>query len=274
MLRWRTILALSTLMFSATALYSQEDSLHYRYLDFGVGWAYGRVLDKGMSPLIYKGGGILAPFGYQKRKGKFYERLDLAFRYGTLKPGINPEKTSAQNEWIRIDLDYTWLKHIKSEPEKMLDWFAGARLANLGEFRIHNLYSNNSLNYTYATSLGPAGRVEKGFSLWGKRFSASFDLFFPLINVVMRPGFATSLPTGYIDSSGSTFENVRESLDVVSLDKFVRVNTDLRLKYLLNNGNAISLGYNWDFFHIESGKGYNDITFGGHGLALSTQFRF
>ena len=237
------------------------------YLQFGggIGSLYGR--DEGMSPLIYSGplfnfvGGLFLEQQYTLHD--FYYHYSLGF--------FQPENESSAAVGGRGEMGYQYKRKISSE-DATFNWYLGADASLFSGIRAHTGYQNSMMNYEVMLSLSPAAQVSRNF-IFGKRdFRAGFNLKVPVVSLLLRPAYVTSIPPGFLDFSQLYGEALFESFSLTSFNDLVRVQTQLYLQYFLKNGSAIRGSYSWDFYHINNIP-ENTVNMGYHIFTTSLLFK-
>src|SRR5690606_11097632 len=99
---------------------------------------------------------------------------------------------------LRLQMDYSYLKRIKVWRGDQLQLFIGGAFNNMLNVLWHRQYLNNSLNYTFSSSLGAAARLQYRFVFRNKAFRVHTQVHLPLVGFSLRPSYASSIPEGYI----------------------------------------------------------------------------
>ena len=251
--------------------YPQQQSLEGIYLNAGPGWSYYKVRDEGMSPLLYKGSAGLVNLALYDIRKKGRHLLHANFIYGKIKPSIYPDLSQSYANLMRIDIDYSYQRFVKSWHSGKTVLFIGLNWQTFQTVKKQAVYSNNAFNNTFVTSLGPSIMVLQRITGEKRNYLLTFQASVPVFALIQRPSFAFSIADGAYNNSYSYFNNFLKSLRPTTLNHYQRINTSLTLFYMLKNGNAIKLGYNWDLYNYMP---FNHVISGSHELVVATVFKF
>ncbi|MCD4676378.1 MAG: hypothetical protein K8S18_10345 [Desulfobacula sp.] len=254
-----------------------------KYLGMGLGVSYIRVLDKGTSPLIYKGLQFpFTSFGYLVHSGKMIKTIETDFSFGWLNtrtqtPWYDPENTS-----YYLAFRFNILKKLRSVIKDKINWYLGPEFNINGHFRVNYKYMNSAFNFDNYNGIGIATRFEFPFSYTNKEFKflgikfkrrdrdlrLSWQLSMPVYSVMIRPN--------YVTISHFTVPELQRKLtsEHITSGFFVPFNlrSQTELYYILHNNNMLKLTYIWNFFSHD--PGYNKVQSGIHGFLFSIVFKF
>ena len=259
------------IFFTFPFLMFSQDQEKSRYLNFGPGWAYNKTVDEGYSSLLYKGHLVKFTAGYESNadSSKRVSQLNIRFFYGNLKPKIIGGSSTPRIMQLRGDINYRLLFHV-TDPEAQLSIFAGGGFLTTGVFRLHQLFSNNHIQYEYANSLSAELLFKYLFHFKKRKFKISWGVSQPLLSIMVHPAYDSSLPKGYLEHPEEPVKAALASIQLKTFNYYYRIISRTAVTYFLKNGNALRLGYHWDFYHY--GK-LNKVSSATHMISFSTLFR-
>lgn len=234
--------------------------------DVGFGAGLQRINDAGMSPLNYRGPALRLHAGFINEGAKYMQAFRIAGDAAML--NNNFEQSASQITSLRYDIDYAFLtKHKGLFNSGQIDFFIGGALNQTANFREHNRYGNNALNYDGLFSLHLSTAVRREFQLFNLPLSIFYRVDVPVISRFWRPFYATSIPREHLDfDEDPTLSSLWNSGGWGLINKAFRVRSELEIHYLLNNGNQIKIGYLWDYYGINDlhkvNAGLSQITVG------------
>jgi len=240
------------------------------FLNFQAGAGIGKVRDLMHSPLIYKGAQIPSELAYLRQTDTSSRKIALGFTWGLLKPGINPELTDSRIERLKFRGGYTAYERVSKWEQRPVSIFLGGSWKNLLTFRSGS-FSGLSFG-TFASSISFRPKISYSLRIFEHRAEVSYSLGFPFLTFIIRSGYAGSPPKGFRGSPDKGFIGKSyESGKILRPLKFIRLKSDLRLAYYLDNGNFLSLSYRFDYYEYDQPE---LIESGSHNFMLGTAFKF
>jgi hypothetical protein len=264
-------------IFSAIDLQAINDSLDNhlfkkRYsLDILSGASYFYLRDVGMSPLIYKGYNFSGNVNFNIEGKKFRHYTKLNFHNGGLKTLRHPQNSSKLSN-LRGEADFYYTRKFHEIKQHHLGFFGGLNFNVLGNMRMHNRFGNNAYNYDFVSSLNINFQTEYDFNLFKRKFKLTYIAFTPFAAFVVRPFFASSIPSGFLeDFENEKFKSAIKSGYLTSFNNFRRFNNQFELCYYLKNQNALKIIYAWDYYQIEK---THQVKLARHSLLFGLNFKF
>lgn len=249
---------------------SQSQSIDH-YLTFAPQWNYISNKDDLMSPLTYRGHHGALRTGYKRMNqegtvNEVYGTFSIGYIQSDVYPNFNSRALSSMGE-----ITYTRLV-------KMSDTTLGLPVTLKLGINWHNQvyakdnlrFVNNSFLMDFNSSLGLAGRLSKGFKLFGRKFDANANFSFAFINFIERPAYASAKPESELSEDNSSFKAFLKSGKFETIDNYQQVMTELNLIYYLKNGNGLRLRYGWLFAHYEE---VSEMFEASHAISVSTLFK-
>lgn len=271
----RTVVLLfsSIISFTSYAQYSEDDggiespNGYLRYVEVGAGATYPTMYDEAMSPIVYSGFGAMPIIGYTKvSQGTLSDVVITASSMNIShdKGELGKVKMKLQ----RAAIDYRFMFDIPVEM-RGVDFKAGAILSAMFNYKEAPHLLDASTVYDYASSIGLTGRALKEFVFRQKTCFLTWDLSIPFFAHLSRPYYLNRKEN--LDPDNKAVKDFFDNAATGSFGKFFRINSKLGLWYRLENGNAIKLGYQWDYYRM---KTINKVYFADHSLYLSFMFNF
>ncbi|MEX0966423.1 MAG: hypothetical protein WD077_04240 [Bacteroidia bacterium] len=251
------------------AMLSAQEAKHH-WVNLSGGWNYAQMRDEGMSPLLYKGSIFSFITGYETLTAKGIQAVMLSIAGGNAKPATSGF-SRADAFTIRADADYTFMPETWSSDNRKYIVYSGGSLMNVATVRQHSLYSNNDYNYEFFSSLAAAGNLKRKLQVLKHRFDLDWQLRLPFLSFALRPAFASSAVEKYDPEEYSLTGSALRSGEFVSVNHLLRLNSQLSGTYFLNNGNALRLGYSWDYYSYSKIE-INRVKAGFHSITFSTLF--
>ncbi|MDQ3193297.1 MAG: hypothetical protein M3Q58_17070 [Bacteroidota bacterium] len=230
-----------------------------RFLKTGIGTGFLSVRDKGMSPLLYTGAGYFSSQAYVSVSEKKTNSLKLDLTYGRVK---NKKFGILHNS--RVEITYSHLRKVINN--ERLDLFIGGSLGFLGAYRYQPFFLNSAHNYEIIQSVEITTSANYVVPLYQKNIIFSGSINIPIISAVIRPAYASPLPNGFQTFSYEFTEAYWRSNEMMTLNRFIRINTCFSANYPIFERDLMSLSYSWDFYTIQT---ENPVIFAGHTVLLS-----
>jgi len=252
---------------------AQEEPTNMRYFNMEAGVSFPKYLDEAISSLRYQGPAFTGSAGFLLRNQKRIEQLDFFFDAGFLDNKANGASMTEYNS----TLNYGYQRHIKTLSPNFLpgelQWYVGGTFSGIYLFLDHSSYSNNAFNNSVYLSLNPSTTFLYDFDLWNRKFTAHASAFFPILTFALRPAYGSPKFEGYLDDSDEKpVASFFESGQLVTLNKFFRLNTLYTLEYHLKNNNALRIRYMWDFYTFNETS--RSVKAGSHTITIGTMFSF
>lgn len=267
---------LATLLLSlycSPSLQAQEEVPERRYFNMEAGVSFPKYLDEAISTLRYQGPAFSGGGGFLLRNNRRIEQIDFLFDFGFLDNEANGATITEYNS----TLNYTYQRYIKPLSLDLLpgdlQWYAGGTISSFWALLDHSSFTNNSLNSSVYITLNPSTTFLYDFALWNQKFTAHASAFIPVLAFVVRPAYGSPKFEGFLDDSDDKpVSSFFESGQLVSLNKFFRLNTLYTLEYHLKNNNALRLRYMWDFYTFSQTS--RTVKAASHMFTIGTMFSF
>lgn len=261
----------------------EERKLRDRYLAFGPGVSFIKVIDHNTSPLLYKGPSFVAAnLGYLVHSERIIKTFESEFSFSYLHartetPWYNPRNTS-----YYIVFRYDILYRLRQIVRNRINWYLGPEINVNGHFRVDYKYGNSAFTFDNYNGAGLATRFEfplgykaRKINLWfltmnrrNRDLRLSWQLSMPLVSLMIRPTYVTI--TNFIAPELQT-KVTRDHLDGGFLVPF-NLRSQTELYYILHNRNILKLSYIWNFYHHDPGT--NKVQSAYHGIMFSLLFKF
>ncbi len=224
-----------------------------------------------MSPLIYSGSHFNGVLGLEKTRKGGFSALDFETMVGSMRPPTQPRMQRSNAIALRLQMDFSHMKLTKTWKDDQLMLFIGGAFNNMVNVLWHRQYLNNSLNYTFSSSLGGAARLQYKFKFKQKNFRAYAQIHLPLVAFNLRPSYASSIPEGYIAQSRSNLRAFFDSGRLQTLNSFFRLRNEIGISRILFNQNEVVLTYRWDYYSVTH---QHPIQMAVHQILLGWRFSF
>lgn len=275
MLKIYTILFTTLLvcLYSPSLLHAQEESAGLRYFNLETGVSFPKYLDESISTLRYQGPASSSSGGFLLRNTRRIHQIDAFFDIGFLDNKTNGATITEYNATV----NYSYQRYIKSIPISFLSgdlqWYAGGTFSGIWVLLDHNSFTNNSLNNSVYLTLNPSTTFLYDFELWNQKFTAHASAFIPILAFAVRPAYGSPKFEGFLDDPDEKpVSSFFESGQLVSLNKFFRLNTLYTLEYHLKNNNALRFRYMWDFYTFNETS--RQVKAASHMFTIGTMFSF
>lgn len=250
------------LLFSlGTTVIHAQTKMHIP-ISFGATMASAQ--DLGMSPLIYRGLGLNASFGFFIEEDKHILRNQLMVNFASM-ANKHDEYYSAMA--FKIDYTYTQVRKIANILSDQLTYYLGGQFMITGNSRLNPQIVNIPLGYDISESLGITNWARFTFEAFEKDFSIDAAFTVPFITHIMRPGY-TSL-FNFTNPESNAVLDILERGKFVSFGKYQRLTSFATLNYSLKNGNMFMLSYCYDFYAYNE---INEVKAANHAIYLSLLF--
>lgn len=242
-----------------------------RFFTFAPGYSFQQGRDEGMSPLIYSGNHFSGNLGLEKTKNQQFNKLQIGVDMGRMRPPTQPKPLRNSALSLRLQMDYTHERLLKTWRDDNLEFYLGGSWNNLMNIILNRNYVNNSFNYAFSSSIGPSGRIRYRFKIKERSFRIYAQLQVPLVAFNLRPSYASSIPEGYIAQERSNVRAFFDSGQLQTLNRFFRIRNELGLHHQLTNGNQVFLTYRWDYYSIRQ---HHTVQMAVHQILLGWRYNF
>ena len=243
-----------------------------RYLNSGLGAGYIKLIDQGMSPLMYRGTSVNFDVGLEKRKTANIQYLNLSFSAGITTPSISKQLTHSVLYPGNFEINYRYVWKINRYDSTSFHYYIGTLWSNHGNIRYHNVYDNNAVDFDIISSVNLACCVQKKISIKGKKVIELFyTLETPVLNALITPSYNCILPEPFLTDPNPGFKTGIRSFKIGSVGRYQQINSMFDVLYYLKNGNAIKVSYHWNYSNISAPV---KITNAAHSIIFSTLFNF
>jgi hypothetical protein len=275
-MRLRTLLLPALLCAgSFTAMAQMEETIGIytkngftRYISVGAGAVYQSFRDEAISKSIYEGYSASPVLKLVKTKENTFSEISLQASRMNFSRESNPLLQQEIKAW-RAVADYRYMQTLPLWVEDKNQLFVGGQLSGMFCYKHAPELAGSASIYEYAVTLGPSARFTKKFEVKEKYHALSIDASIPLLNYTARPSYLNR--TGSLEGEKVTAGDVFSKARMSSFGKMLRLNTGISYMYMLDNGNAINIGYSWDYYHI---KNQTEAYFVSHTLSLLFMFNY
>ena len=252
----------------SSSLHAQEEVAGLRFFNMEAGVSFPKYLDEAISTLRYQGPAFSSSGGFLLRNAKRIHQIDFFFDIGYLDNKANGATITEYNSVA----NYSYQRHIKTLSQD-LHWYAGGTFSGIWALLDHSSFTNNSLNNSVYLTLNPSTTFLYDFALWNQKFTAHASAFIPILTFAVRPAYGSPKFEGFLDDPDEKpVSSFFESGQLVSLNKFFRLNTLYTLEYHLKNNNALRIRYMWDFYTFNQTS--RTVKAASHMITIGTMFSF
>lgn len=244
---------------------AQEQSSYY--LKFSTGAGQTRMRDHVISPMIYKGVNIPLNLEYLKANEGMEAGWELRFHYSPDRTSLYPQNPDSRLRGFKLDLQYNNFSRVSEK--KNPAFFLGGCWNTLVYPRLY--HGTQYISGEFATSLNFYPMLKYSFSLGNREVEIKEGLFFPFVAFVIRPGYAYSPPSGFLEEEQSLFDKITESTKISPIHEFFRFQNRIDLNYKLLNENIIQLTYRFNYHQYPKPE---PVKAGYHEVLIGTMFKF
>ncbi|MEX2592442.1 MAG: hypothetical protein WD426_06680 [Anditalea sp.] len=201
--------------------------------------------DKGMSPLMYSGSGFFTQMAFYKESEKQSLLLALNFVRGTQR-----SKYGNSIGFNRGSIRIFNFCHKDKKLTNKLHW--GLSTNNVFSHRYNPEFVNFNDHFEYFTNLGPAAKYLYPFKIKGRNLIMEGLAHIQLIGFMIRPSYTSSYPEGFLREQPSIFNGLVNSVKVYHPGNAWNFGFRPKLNYPLKSGNRISLGYQYEFYKLNT----------------------
>ncbi|WP_276133664.1 hypothetical protein [Polluticoccus soli] len=267
----RTVYLLAILFFGLeTHSFAQDTSTtcRQRYFTFGAGITGQSFYDEAISNIWYSNTGMAPLLGHFKIKNGHLSQLLIEPSFLSLRTKRSGKLTPMKVSTVRVVTDYQLLYDI-DKWSKRYDVKLGGLASLVAEYKEAPQLDNSAIVYDYALSLGVSGRAARQVRVLKHDAELSLQLSMPLIAHAARPQYLNRIE--FLDPENDLLGDVFSNAHIVTLNKYLRVNSQLALRYHLNSGNDLRLAYHWDFYRL---KDINRVFATEHLVSFMFMFRY
>lgn len=201
--------------------------------------------DRGMSPLLYSGNGFYVGLSWDKITPK--HTIELALDLAT---GTQRNKYHNPIDYRRGNIQLSTFYHRQDENTKKIIW--GWRINNVFSHRLNASFVNFNDHYEYFSNIGPAFLYHFPFELNGREVYLKGSGFVQLIGMMVRPSYTSSYPEGFLREESSIARSLVHSIKLIHPGNSFNFGIRPAFVYPLKSGNKLSLGYNYEFYRLNS----------------------
>ncbi len=239
-------------------LSAPAQSFKGHFLQFGLGGGHQIVKDEALSPVSYSGYLGQIHLGYTYQNQRWISDLHIAGLGGFQNADVGSEQDLRQTSTGLGRASYHLSRNIiRTKNFKM---FAGILSYNSWDYRNHERYGNSQDNFAGLFSAGAQFTFQRLFKTKNSYIVLQYGLGVPVATYYMRPGFIKPYLNQKIANKDFAFWG-----------DFYTIDSDAELIFLLQNGNQIRVGYQWDFSQLDV---LNKTQAGLHQISVSTVFQF
>lgn len=271
--KWGIIPLLCLLCSTASAQDEEEGILSSmgftRHLTLSAGGAFHEVMDKSISSTRYQGIGWAASIGTIKKNEKHWSEVYLQYSHAPKLTRDLLAPTDPRISSSRAAFDYRQMMRLRLRNER-LDFRYGGMLSSNYNWRHADHVANSGYAREFSINLGLAARISKEIELADRRLAhLSWTAGVPLVGYYARPDYLNNVNT--IDPEDKPGADFMANGTTKFIGKYLRATSRLTYDYTLRNGNALALGYTWDYYNINSDA---PVWFAEHTLALTFMFNY
>jgi len=218
-----------------------------RFLVTQLGLGNQMQRDEGMSALQYQGATFGGGISYLKGNKRKTEWLEMAFSGGMLKNRFD-------NDLLVYKGNLTSFIFYHSDKAYSRWVSIGWSNQNLLSYRQNTSFTNYKERIDYFTCFGPAANFFYHFPLGKTLWDFQVKVNYQVVGFFIRPSFATNEPEGFVDQNNSWLKGFFRSVELFIPGKAMSFRVNPSLTGELKSGNFLSLGYDFSFYRLNSGK--------------------
>ncbi len=250
--------------------YSEDRKQRHFYV--GAGWAHIGLRDKGISPLYYNGNHLFLTAGYNHRTEKTSNQLEANFLYGNITPTIStiyPGQNLLQIQSFKSGISFSHMRFAGNLSGDKGFFFLGGIIGSQFTYYEHNQFANSAKNNFSFSTFNISSSLAYPLSLNARECDLSLQIYMPVIALIIRPTYSYIRPEGFLDHNTGNLQSLLNSIEIVSLNKFFGLGSELSFKYKLRNNSALRFGYRWEY---SGHNNINQLKTATHGIILQTFF--
>ncbi|RYE23347.1 MAG: hypothetical protein EOP51_10825 [Sphingobacteriales bacterium] len=240
-----------------------------RFISVGAGATYQSFRDEAISKTIYQGYSAAPVLRFVKNHDTKFSEVALQASRMNFTRDSDPLLEQKIKSW-RASADYRYMQALPFWVEEEKNQFLlGGQLSGMFCYKNAPLMAGSSKVYEYAATLGPSARFVKKFEMKSKYHALSFDLSIPVLSFVARPSYLNRTST--LENNEIKASDVLSKARMGSFGRMFRLNTGISYMYMLDNGNAINIGYTWDYYQMNN---QTQVYYASHTLSLQFMFNY
>lgn len=201
--------------------------------------------DLGMSPLGYAGSGFFAGISWEKNSEK--KDFHIAANFSK---GVQHNRYKSHIQYNKGNLRVFTFYHKNQSSTHQLHW--GWFMNNVFSHRYNPEFVNFMDHYEYFTNLGPAAKYLLPFQFKGRNFILEGLAHIQVMGLMVRPSYTSSYPVGFLNQGSSVIHKVFNSSKLSHPGNTWNFGIRPKLRYHLNSGNSLSLGYQYEFYKLNA----------------------
>lgn len=215
------------------------------YINIMAGFEHIAHRDKGMSPLMYSGNGFFTGISWNTESQKRSSRMAINFS-----KGFQRSKYGSKIEYNTGSFRIFAFYHQNKSATKQLHW--GWSSNNVFSHRYNPEFVNFMDHYEYFTNFGPAAKYLYPLKIKGRDLTVETLAHLQVIGFAIRPSYTSSYPVGFLREQTSLIKGLLNSAKVFHPGNAWNFGFRPRLNYLLNSQKRLSLGYQYEFYRLNT----------------------
>jgi hypothetical protein len=216
--------------------------------EYGV--AQSAVYDNGHSLAKYKGTGVQLHIGNDRETTKSIVQFDNALIWTPLSAEIDNAKYATDAQQGNYRISYAYLRKLPKTQDNTVKFAVGGSVYADFNMRFYSALANNVISWDGNIGLNVLGRAQYDFQ-WGRHsFSTTYQLGLPLLTYNHRPNYLGYFPlqAGFEGKEGTSVPWSDLGRTVLGVNSnYFYLTQQINLDKILQNGNRIRLGYNWQY---------------------------
>jgi len=215
------------------------------YWSAGIGIPISTVRDRAHSPLAYRGMGFRTFFTHERIRSNRVFRSQLTLTNVQLRPYSRPKLSSRQAAKLNEVLwTFGYFSQVSPNTNPESVQYVGGSFTLHANTRSYPLPSNNKTGFAVALSVNLAGMDRR--QLDGNDWTSVSTAEIPLLSLLARPGYV-GIPESVAEQK-VTFKSIWKPFQVVSLNKFFRLSTQINVDHRRRDWRYDRFSYQWDVF--------------------------
>jgi hypothetical protein len=216
--------------------------------EYGV--AQSAVYDDGQSLVKYKGTGTQLHIGNDRETTKSIVQFDNVFVWTPLSAQIDNAKYGTDAQQGNYRISYSYLRKLPKTQDNAVKFAVGGSVSGDFNMRFYTALANNVISWDINLGLNAVGRAQYDFQ-WGKHsFSTTYQLGLPILTYNHRPNYLGYFPigAGFEGKAGTSAPWSELGRTVLGVNgNYFYLTQQINLDKILQNGNRVRLGYNWQY---------------------------
>lgn len=263
----RKILSAILLFCCSVSVFAGSDGENKKlsYISFGTGYSQFNMIDRKVSPLVYRSGQSPNCLSFYQQSERSIFRADIDFVLSYLSPkdfsersfvNVGPNHNGTLKEQavtfgksllIQDEISIEYLRLIKKNENGKMNLFFGGRFNQYFSYA-----STEAPVFVFSElSLNPSLLLRYRFS---ETFESQTGLSVPLLSLITQMPYSDDPTDGEHNYFVSTF---KMGSHLASLNRFQRVNFQQSLVKKINHRWAVALDYNFYWFHYRNQSDIN-----------------